>query len=110
MVTGSFTWYSGVSALDASSCSRGQRVFLDQNSPAVDAVQRDSTEPTRTVGLNLTLFSGSQALYELEGIGGADPLDVRFHRELIDASELPRIGPGFTHVSVSDVTSWPQRT
>ncbi len=103
LLPGGLHGYSGVGALDALLPQPRPRVLLDQNSPAIDAVHRDSKEPTRTVGLNLTLFSGSQALYELEGIGGADPLDVRFHRELIDASELPRIGPWFTHVPVSEV-------
>jgi hypothetical protein len=94
---------SGLGALDALLVQPRPRALLDQNSPAIDALHRATTEPTRATGLNLTLFSGSEALYELEGIGGADPLDIRFHRELVDASGLTRIAVWLTYVPVADV-------
>jgi hypothetical protein len=40
--------------------------------------------------LDSTLFPGTQALYELEGIGGADPLEVPAYRELVDAAGMAR--------------------
>lgn len=84
------------------------RAELDKSSPAVDAIHRASTEPSRVVGLDWTLFAGSQAFYDIESIGGADPLEVRTYRELVDAGgvwrtlvwitmvptpDLPRLGP-----------------
>ena len=49
------------------------------------------------------LFSGSQALYELEGIGDANPLELPAYRELIDASQMWRDWGWFTMVSQADV-------
>jgi hypothetical protein len=60
-------------------------------------------EPARAVGLDSTLFSGSQALYDLESLGGADPLDVRTYRELIDASGIFRSMVWFTMVTPPDL-------
>ena len=66
------------------------RAALDQNSPAVEAIHHASTEPSRAIGLNWTLSPGSQAFYELESIGGADALEIRVYRELVDAAKIRR--------------------
>ncbi len=66
------------------------RAALDRNAPVVDAPHHASTEPFRAVGLDWTLFAGSQALYEVEGVGGADPLEVQAYRELVDAGGIWR--------------------
>jgi hypothetical protein len=79
------------------------RTALTGTSPAVDAVHRSASAPARAVGLDMTLFSGSQALYDLEGIGGADPLDVARYRELIDASGIFRSMVWFTTVTPADI-------
>ena len=79
------------------------RTALTGTSPAVDAVHRSAAAPARAVGLDMTLFSGSQALYDLEGIGGADPLDVARYRELIDASGIFRSMVWFTTVTPADI-------
>jgi hypothetical protein len=92
----------GVPALDALLLQPRSRAAMDQNSPAVDAIHRASNEPARTVGLDWALFSGSQALYELEGIGGADPLELPTYRELVDAAGIWRQWVWFTMVTVVD--------
>jgi hypothetical protein len=79
------------------------RAELDKNSPAVDAIHLASTEPSRTVGLGWTLFAGSQAFYELEGIGGADPLELGTYRELVDAAGILRSMVWITMVPAPDV-------
>ena len=94
---------SGIPAVDALLMQPRSRAAMDQNSPAVDAVHGASDEPARTVGLDWALFSGSQALYELEGIGGADPLEIPTYRELVDAAGIWRGWVWFTMVNVVDV-------
>jgi hypothetical protein len=94
---------SGIPVLDALLMQPRPRVVIAQGSPAVDAVRRGATEPARTVGLDSTLFAGSQALYELEGIGGADPLEVPWYRALVDAAGIGRRLVWITMVMVPDV-------
>ncbi len=79
------------------------RAELDKNSPAVEAIHRAAAEPSRTVGLDWTLFAGSQAFYELEGIGGADPLELATYRELVDAAGIWRGMVWITMVRAADV-------
>jgi hypothetical protein len=67
----------------------GPRVNLATNSPAI----RDAPlgpNPTRVVGLGGLLYSGSQALYGLEGIGGPDALEIAPYEELVDGTGVPR--------------------
>ena len=80
------------------------RSELAKSSPAVDAIHRASTEPSRTVGVDWTLFAGSQAFYDLEGIGGADPLEVPTYRELVDAGGILRVTTWATMVRTPDVS------
>ena len=81
---------SGIELLDRMFIQPRPRAALDANSPAVDAVHRVATEPARAVGVDYVLFPGSQALYELEGLGGADPLEVPEYRELVDTAGIAR--------------------
>jgi hypothetical protein len=81
---------SGIEPLDRLLVQPRPRPALDENSPAVDSVHRIATEPSRTAGVDYVLFPGSQALYELEGLGGADPLEVPAYRELVDAAGITR--------------------
>ena len=94
---------TGIVALDQLLIQPRPRTVVTQTSAAVDAVQHFSPEPSRAVGVDMVLFSGSQALYELEGLGGADPLEVRFYRELVDASGIFRSMVWFTMVTPPDV-------
>jgi hypothetical protein len=99
---------TGVPALDRVLLQPRFRVHLDQNSPTVDAIHRLAMEPTRVAGLGHVLFSGSQVLYEIEGIGGPDALQLEVYEQLMNAAgvhrewgwlrtlsipELPRLGP-----------------
>ena len=81
---------SGRTPLDRILMQPRPRPALDENSPAVDSVHRFSAAPARAVGIDHVLFPGSQALYELEGLGGADPLEVPAYRELVDAAGITR--------------------
>jgi hypothetical protein len=79
------------------------RGLMEQISPAVETVRR-ANEPSRTVGLDDTLWPGTQALYHLEGIGGADPLEVPVYRELVDAAGIRRWMYWMTNVRAGDLT------
>jgi hypothetical protein len=81
---------TGVPAVDRLLPQPRVRAPLDHDSPAVRAILARSTEPTRVVGLNQILFSGSQALYGLEGIGGPDALRLGRYERLMDASGIQR--------------------
>ena len=81
---------SGRTPLDRILLQPRPRPALDENSPPVDSVHRISTAPARAVGIDHVLFPGSQALYELEGLGGADPLKVPAYRELVNAAGITR--------------------
>jgi hypothetical protein len=81
---------SGIELLDRMFIQPRPRAALDANSPAVDSVHRVATEPARAVGVDHVLFPSSQALYELEGLGGADPLEVPEYRELVDTAGIAR--------------------
>ena len=89
---------SGMEPIDRLLLQPRPRVPLDPDSPAVVAVHRGSAAPARTVGVNLVLFPGSQAFYALEGIGGADPLDMARNREILDAGGLTRVAYWITIV------------
>jgi hypothetical protein len=62
------------------------RVDLDGNGPVVDALQAGEGGPWRSAGVGLTLFPGSQALYELEGISGPDALRLPHYEALLTAA------------------------
>jgi hypothetical protein len=100
--------FFNIPRIDAIAIQPPGRADLDLNGPAVDAIHADMSGPSRALGLDATLFTGSQALYELESIGGADPLQLAPYEQLINtagvrrywwwnqaisANELPREGP-----------------
>ena len=66
------------------------RTDVTLESPAVAAIRRDARGPTRVVGLREVLFSGSQALYRIEGIGGPDALELPQYEQLMNASGVQR--------------------
>ena len=103
LLPGSLHANTAVPVLDDLLLQPRLRSELDKNSPAIDAVHRASTEPSRAVGLDWTLFAGSQALYELESIGGADALEVQNYRELVDAGGIWRGMVWATMVPTSQV-------
>ena len=86
------------------SFSPGCRVALDTNSPAVDSMHRAATEPGRAFGTDWTLIAGSQALYELEGLGGPDALAIAKYDELVNAAGIARAG-WLTKVGFNEVPS-----
>jgi hypothetical protein len=94
---------SGLAVVDQLLLQPRPRTELDTNSPAVDAIHSAAKEPARTIGVDWALFAGSQALYELEGIGGADPLELPEYRQLIDAAGVWRNWGWFTMVRQSDL-------
>jgi hypothetical protein len=53
-------------------------------------VRPDRPGPMRAVGVNNLLFQGTQALYEMEGIGGPDALAVSAYEQLLDAAGVTR--------------------
>jgi SAM-dependent methyltransferase len=93
---------SGVRQIDAVIMQPRLRVALDANSAAVDTLHRVATEPTRVFGTESYLFAGSQALYELEGLGGPDALAIRKYDELVNAAGIWR-SDWLTRVGLHDV-------
>jgi hypothetical protein len=81
-----FHLQTGIEPLDQLLIQPRRRTALDNVSPAVDAIHRASSKPARAVGVIYTLFSGTQALYDLESIGGADPLELHAYRDLQDTA------------------------
>jgi hypothetical protein len=61
---------TGVQRIDRLLLQPRLRATLDLSSPAVKAVHNSASQPGRAVGLDWLLHAGSQALYELEGLGG----------------------------------------
>ena len=94
---------SGVPALDALLVQPRLRVPLDANSPAVDSVHRAAQEPARTLGVDWVMSSGSQAMYELEGLNGPDALQLANYEELFRTAGVWRGWGWFTRVPVADV-------
>ncbi len=71
-----------VRPIDAVLTQPRPRADLDEESPATEAAKRLTTEPFRAVGVGTTLFPGTQALWGLEGLVGADALELPHFREL----------------------------
>jgi hypothetical protein len=104
LVPGGLHTDTGVAILDDFLLQPRMRSNLDQNSAAVDqAVHRSPMEPARAAGVDWTLFAGSQAIYELESIGGTDPLEVPAYRELMDGAGIWRSLSWMTMVPTADV-------
>ncbi len=93
---------SPVPALDSVLAQPRPRVPLQGISSAVKALSQLTAEPARTAGIDWSLFAGSQALYDLEGLGGPDALQVPAYEELINASGMWR-SVWVTRVTVPDV-------
>jgi hypothetical protein len=93
---------SGLTSLDAVLVQPRARVALDANSPAVDTMHRLELEPARAFGTEFILTAGSQALYEVEGLGGPDALANRRYDDLINAAGMWR-SDWLTRVGVHDV-------
>jgi hypothetical protein len=81
---------SGIPVVDELLIQPRTRAPLEQHSPVLETVHRSSTEPARTVGVNWTLIESSHSIYGLEGIGGADPLEVDSYKRLVDAASMWR--------------------
>jgi hypothetical protein len=94
LLPGGFHVETGMPSLDRFVAQPRLRVDLEMHSPAVDAVHQVVTEPSRAVGVGHVLFSGSQALFDLEGIVGPDALYVNAYEELVGAARIERPGPG----------------
>ena len=95
---------TGSAPLDALLLQPRLRVALDKNSPAVDSMHRAATEPGRAFGTDWTLIAGSQALYEVEGLGGPDALAIAKYDELVNAAGIARAG-WLTKVGFNEVPS-----
>ena len=76
---------------------------LHWSAPALDAVHKMTTEPARTVGVEWTLVPGVHALYGLEGVGGADALQIPLYEELVGAGGMVRLGSWFTTVTPAGI-------
>jgi hypothetical protein len=79
------------------------RTRVDAAPRAALAARAASTEPQRIVGLDWWLFSGSQGLYGLEGIGGPDALETPAYEELVNAGGITRYWLWLTAVQAKDV-------
>ena len=79
------------------------RTPVDAPPRAVMALRAASTEPRRIVGVDWWLFSGSQGLYDLEGIGGPDALEVATYEELVNAGGVTRYWLWLTNIPIKDV-------
>jgi hypothetical protein len=73
---------TGNSRLDAVLMQPGMRPQLTAPSPAIAAARTTSPDPFRAIGLGYVLFPGTQALWDFEGIIGADAIEGPWLREL----------------------------
>lgn len=90
VLPGGLHFTTGIPPLDAVLAQPRPRVDLNANSPATDAARMTQHEPARAVGIGVTLFNGTPALYELDGIGGPDALALGSYEELLDAGGMFR--------------------
>jgi hypothetical protein len=73
---------TGVRLLDTVLMQPRNRADLDAESPATETAKAINREPFRAVGVGMTLFPGTQGLWELEGLIGPDALELPYFREL----------------------------
>ena len=73
---------SGVPVIDRVLMQPRHRADVQAISPAVAVARGLGSEPFRALGVNMVLFPGTQALYGLEGLIGADALELPYLREL----------------------------
>lgn len=81
---------TGIRQLDALLMQPRPRVALDGMSPAIRAARGISEEPFRAIGLENVFFAGTQALYGIEGVIGADAIELPHLRELGEAAGMFR--------------------
>ena len=79
------------------------RTRVDAAPRAATALSTALTEPERSVGVDWWLFSGSQGLYDLEGIGGPDALETATYEELVNAGGITRYWGWLTNLPGKDV-------
>jgi hypothetical protein len=99
---------TGIPLVDNLAIQPRARARLTAPSPAVQAIHRDMRAPARVIGVGDVLFSGTQGLWDLEGIAGPDALELPKYEALINAAgvqrywrwniliggpDLPRVGP-----------------
>jgi hypothetical protein len=82
LVPGGLHVDTGASRLDAVLMQPRLRPQLTAASPAIAAATRAGPEPFRAIGLGHVLFAGTQALWGLEGIIGADAIEGPWLRQL----------------------------
>jgi hypothetical protein len=80
------------------------RTAVDGVPAAALAVRAALSEPRRVVGVDWWMFSGSQGLYRLEGIGGPDALEMAQYEELVNAGGITRYWLWLTTVPAKDLT------
>lgn len=81
---------TGIPQLDRQLMQPRPRADVDEPSPAVTAARGVSDEPFRAIGLGSVFFAGTQALYGIEGIVGADAIEWPYLRELGTAAGMFR--------------------
>jgi hypothetical protein len=81
---------SGIPSVDELVIQPRPRAAFAGNSPLVDTVHGALDEPVRIAGVNWTFMEGIQSVYGLEGVGGADPLEVTSYKRLVDAAAMWR--------------------
>ncbi|HEY1763563.1 MAG TPA: hypothetical protein VGF85_01485 [Opitutaceae bacterium] len=67
------------------------RVDLQADSPAMDAIAGSQATPSRVVGFIDNVFPGWSGIYRLEGLCGPDALVNRYYRQLLDASGIEKV-------------------
>src|SRR5260370_14929640 len=66
------------------------RVNFSAYSPAINFVQTNNVEPSRTLGIGDNLCAGFNSEVGIESINGADPLMNHYYRQLTEAWNIPR--------------------
>ncbi len=95
---------TGVATADRLLMQPRPRADLDDDSAAVAAARRVTTEPFRAIGVDYVFFAGTQALFGIEGVIGADAVEWRELRELGQAAGMFRHPWGWLSVfSLADL-------
>lgn len=94
---------TGVRAVDEIAIQPRARARLKAASPAVQAIHHDMRAPARTIGVGDVLFSGTQGLWDLEGIAGPDALELPQYEALINAAGVHRYWTWNILIGASDL-------
>ncbi len=85
----------------------GVRADLQIPSASVEFLQRHTKdEPSRVLGVARTFFPGFGTIYGLEVINGANALENRVHRQLVEAAGLVIPGNWIYEVPVRELPQW----